>query len=380
MRDSKAYATYIGMDVHARSATAAALTVSTGEFRSTRFGEGYTAADVAEWAGAMDGPVLVAYESGCTGYWLARDLAALGVDCEVVAVSTLPRSQRDRASKCDRLDARSILREMANPMRSYSCAWVPPSEVEAARDLCRLRQQASDDVRRARQRLLSFLLRRGHAWCERTRAGGLRKPSGRALSEWLDSIDLGDPVSAAVLDSQRRRLEAAEAEARRLRGMVEDLAATDRWRPYVEALAGVKGVDVATALAAAAEIGEFSRFPSGRRVSSWLGLVPRNASSGESERHGGITRAGCSHLRRALVEGLAGISRWTEAAKEPPRGSSAPPAAASAARRATARLVGRYRSLVARGKPACSARVAVASELARWIWAIGLEVERGLAG
>ena len=83
--------------------------------------------------------------------------------------------------------------------------------------------------------------------------------------------------------------------------MVE-AASRPEWAPTVDALCLVKDVDVATAFLLAAEAGDFSRFPSAPSFAAWCGLAPSERSSGETESRGGITRAGNSHVRRALVE------------------------------------------------------------------------------
>ena len=93
------YTTYVGMDVHARSIEASAIDVETGEVFGRSFTGCPTAADVAEWLGTLPQPLYCAYESGCTGFVLARGLRELGFDCDVIAVSTLPKSAKDKKQK-----------------------------------------------------------------------------------------------------------------------------------------------------------------------------------------------------------------------------------------------------------------------------------------
>ena len=141
----------------------------------------------------------------------------------------------------------------------------------------------------------------------------------------------------------------------------------------------MKGVDVLSAFLVAAEIGDFERFESGRKVSSWLGTTPAESSSGERESHGRITKAGNSYVRRTLVEGNAGMSRRRTSRKKPDPGASVPEGVESMARKANARLKKRFEHLTAEGLHPNKARVAVASEQVRWMWAIGRAVQRGLA-
>ena len=375
------YTTYVGMDVHARSIQASAIDVETGEVSDRSFGGCPTAADVAEWLATLPQPVYCAYESGCTGFVLARGLRGLGFDCDVIAVSTLPRSAKDKKQKCDKLDARAIRREIANPDPGYSVVWVPDEKTEAERDLVRCYRVAVDAAKHAKQRLLSFLLRHGHVWDERTRTGRLKKAWTRDFGRWLDSISFSEPSAERAFAAYRRQVRDACREAEELKAEVRALAARPEHRPYVDALTCLKGVDVETAMLARVEVGDFSRFRSGRKVSCWLGTVPSDGSSGESGRHGRITKAGDKYLRRALVEGYSGAATWRSGRKAAPRGAEPSAAAQSIAARAGERLHARYSHLAAgRHKGHNKAKVAVVSELVRWIWVIGLQVQGELRG
>ena len=136
-----------------------------------------------------------------------------------------------------------------------------------------------------------------------------------------------------------------------------------------------EGVDVATAFCLAAEAGVFSRFRSAGAYASWLGLTPSEHSSGETEARGGITKAGNSASRRALVEAAWHFRTCSPKPKGAPRGSSVPAAVKRRCDEATARLCRRHEALRAAGKRPCVANVAVARELACWVWEIGCRAE-----
>ena len=95
------YSTAFGMDVHLRSTTVCALDADTGEAVTRRF-PGNPWGEIAGWMGGFPGPSLAAYESGYPGFAPQRELAGLGVECVVAAVSKIPRSAADSASKNDR--------------------------------------------------------------------------------------------------------------------------------------------------------------------------------------------------------------------------------------------------------------------------------------
>ena len=98
------YSTAFGMDVHLRSTTVCALDADTGEAVTRRF-PGNPWGEIAGWMDGFPGPSLAAYESGYLGFAPQRELSGLGVDCVVAAVSKIPRSAADSASKNDRNDA-----------------------------------------------------------------------------------------------------------------------------------------------------------------------------------------------------------------------------------------------------------------------------------
>jgi transposase len=364
------------MDVHARSVSCKALRPGTGECWSKTFsGEGYEH-ELLEWLKELPGPVRCAYESGCTGFWLSRFLGREGIACEVMAVSTLPRSPKNRRHKDDRHDAGVVLREMCNPASDVSYVWVPDPEVEGARDLARAADTARKEVKSAKQRCAMLLVKHGFAWNERTPGGKLKKTWTPAWRKWARSCDLGDPMSNMALEMGIGFVERMERSAEELAKAVAAEAERPRWKPYVDALVRLKGIDVQTAFLACAEFGDFSRFRSGRRVSRWIGCTASEDSSGESRRQGKITKEGSSHLRHALVEGISSISRQTAHKKYLRPGHAVSPQVEDIALEANARLKRKYDALKDAGKHANTAKVAVVSELARWMWAMGLQVQR----
>ena len=86
--------TSVGLDVHARSVTAAAIDGVTGEVFKARLSP--ACEEIVDWVGKLPGPCAVTYESGPTGFGLVRALRSVGVRCEVAASSRLQRLAGDR--------------------------------------------------------------------------------------------------------------------------------------------------------------------------------------------------------------------------------------------------------------------------------------------
>lgn len=373
------YSTLVGMDVHARTITCVALITETGEYKQRKFNDCPTVGDIALWLSSFPQPVYCAYESGCTAYTLCRELRELGYDCDIIAISTLPRSTKDKQQKCDKLDARAILREMCNQASEYTLVYVPDEEVEAVRDLARMHGDAVAALKRAKQQLVAFLLRHGYVWNQKTPTDKRKKTWGKDFMSWLDSIHFDDEVAQMTLTSYRDQVERCEKYEKSTRELMEQVAQKERWKPYVDALKRLKGLDTYTALLAACEFGDFNRFTSGRRVSAWLGTAPKNNSSAEKEAHGKITKAGNKHLRRALVEGNASIAQRNTSSKKLEVGQVVSPEVERIAKKANDRLLKRYHHLTKDLKKTSNkAKVAVVNEQVRWIWIIGQTVQAEL--
>lgn len=370
------YCSVFGMDVHARSITVKGRDLSTGKSWTKRFGDCPTAETLLEWmTSRFTAPYYAAYESGCTGFQLARDLRDLGVACDVIAVSSIARSDEDKKLKNDRRDAARVLSELLNPESQISAVWVPDTECEAARDLVRCTLDAVKAMKSSKQHVSSMLLRHGYVWNERTAAGNLKATWTRGYVKWAKSADMGEPAANEAL---RRCILIAEEDIGRvgeLKAELRKLAALPRWKPYVDAISLIKGVDWFGALLVAAEIGDFDRFGGGRGVSKWIGTVPKDGSSGEKSSHGRITKAGNAHVRTVLLEGMAGASLRNTGAKKAKKGQIVSPEVAAACAKASKRLKSRFDHFVKGGMPVNKAKIAVVNELIRWVWAIGKMVQ-----
>ncbi len=354
--------TYAGMDAHARAIHVAVL--APGAERPEEWqlaNEPKAVKRLAQRLRRMaPGPVVACYEAGPGGFALQRQLEAEGIECQVIAPALIPRRPGDRV-KTDRRDARKL----AELLRADLLTAVHPPTIdqEAVRDLCRAREDAVTDRTRARHRLAKLLLRRGIAYDGRNWTLRHRR--------WLLTLRFEHPAAQATFDDYLRALEGVEERLRTLEQELAACAASDDYREAVGLLRCFRGVDTVTALTVLAELGDVTRFGSARQLMSYLGLTPSEYSSGARQRRGPITKTGNSHVRRILVE-----SAWHY--RHPPRVGAAlrkrregqPGWAVVLADRAQTRLYRRHRRLAAHGKPSVVANVAVARELAGYLWAV----------
>ena len=375
------HASTIAIDQHARSVTMRGLDLTTGEERRKRLTNCPTAQAIVSWATSWaTPPIRFAYESGPCGFQLARDISELGYDCDIIAVTSIARSNEDKYNKDDNRDAGRLLSELTSIQSTCKPIWIPSEEGEADRDLVRAYCDSAQAARRSKLQLSGFLLRHGYVWNERTKNDKLKKTWTREYVRWVKAATFPERSGKITLD---RYLIFAQEDILRMREMGKlslELAESERYRPYVDALTRLKGVDDITAITFIVTMGDFTRFRNGRSVSAYFGLTPRRHDSGEKTgKNGHITKAGDTTVRHAAVEALSGIANFNRNAKVLPKGKKLPSAHIEAeARKCNIRNAERYHHFIARGKKPNIAKVAVASELVRDMWVIGRMVQEEL--
>jgi transposase len=309
------------------------------------------------------------YEAGPCGDWLYRYLTTRGHICWVVAPALIPQKAGNRV-KTDRRDAVQLARLMRSG--DLTPVYVPTVEDEAIRDLSRAREDALGDRKTAKCRLTALLLRQDIRYTGRA-------TWGPAHLRWLSEVVCPTPAQQIVFQEYVR---AVNEHTERLQHWEQALhEQVQAWRllPLLEAFQALRGVQFTVAVIVAAELGALTRVDNPRQLMSYLGLTPSEYSSGERRRQGGITKAGNTHARRALVEGAwayrypAKVSRHRQLRLE-----QVPKRLQDISWKAQVRLCKRYRQLSARGKNANQVVVAIARELSAFMWAIAQEV--GLPG
>jgi transposase len=299
------------------------------------------------------------YEAGPTGYDTFRLLDSLGVPCDVIAPSLIPKRSGVRV-KTDRADARNLAR--LHRAGELTCVRVPTPSEEALRDLVRAREDLKNDRRIARQRLRSFLLRYG----KRYPAGGGRWSF--RFEVWMRALRFEEPAAQAAFEHLLGASFMRDAQLAAVTAQIEELAVLEPLAEGVTRLRAFRGIDTLTAVTLLCETCDFRRFPSAGSYMAFTGLVPSEHSSGASRRQGSITKTGNAHVRRVLVE-AAWAYRYAPAVrgKLRERQSGQPAEVVAYSWAAQQRLHGTYRRIAAR-KGANKAVVAVARELSGFVW------------
>lgn len=360
------YPAYIGLDVHKETIAVAVAQLGREhpEFRGEIANRPKAVAKlVARLSKEFNGEALLfCYEAGPCGYVLYRQLLELGQDCQVVAPSLIPTKPGERV-KTDRLDAVKLARSLRSG--DLSAVWVPDEEQEAMRDLTRARGDMKAQECKARQQLNAYVLRHGHAWpANKTRWN-------KSHYDWLESLKFGHDWQQVVLQEY---IDATRAASRRVADLMAQMERVlPQWSlgPVVNSLVALRGIDKLAAMVLLAELGDISRFDSPTQLMAFLGLVPSEHSSGSKRRQGAITKTGNGHARRMLVESAWSYrfpARQTMHLKR--KTKNATDEAKDIAWKAQKRLCGRYKTLTQAGKNTQLVCVAIARELAGFIWDI----------
>jgi transposase len=313
---------------------------------------------------------LLVYEAGPCGYGWVRYLRQQQWRCEVIAPSRLTRSPAEQRIKTDRRDALLLARELR--AGNLISILVPDERDEAMRDLARAREDTVAARLRVRLQMKAMLLRHGRDYV-RFRSGS------QAHERHLSTIRFEHPAQEIAFNEYRLACKEAAERVERITQALRELCESWRMNPLVKALMCLKGLDFVAAVTFVAEIGDLSRFEHPRALMSYLGLVPSEYSSGASRRQGAITKCGNKHARRILVESAwtnrfkAQISRTLEVRQE-----GQPKVLRDISWKAQLRLSKRWRSLsMGRKLNQNKVCIAIARELAGFIWDIGRHVRLG---
>jgi len=288
---------WIGMDVHKDTVMAAVYAGGAREAevvqqlpydlrRLRRFFQ--------RWAG--HGEVRACYEASGAGYVLHRELTDWGIHCDVVAPSLTPIRPGDQR-KHDRRDAIQLARlYRAGELVTIR---IPTPAEERVRDVVRCRQCFQREILRSRHYVLKFLRRRGFVFREGSHWG-------RKHRRWLESLLHGEKLARedrAVFGEYLALLDYKISRRDELDEQITEIAFSPQYRAAVDRLCCFRGINTLAAITLVTEIGDWRRFERPGQLMAFLGLVPKEHSSGDRDRKGPITKAGNSRCRHVLVQG-----------------------------------------------------------------------------
>lgn len=284
----------IGCDFHPSYQQIAMLDKETGEVVEKSLAH-ENKEEVRKFYAGLPEPARVGLESSGQSQWFERLLVELKHEMWMGDAGKI-RASENRKQKTDRRDAQLLLDLLR--WKNFPKIWVPtPAERDARQlllhrhKLVRLRTQVKNQLQALA--LNQGVRRKGQLWS----VAGRAELEALSLPPWTqrrrsDLLQLLDGLQPAILE---------------LDGEVAQQAAA---RPEVRRLMTHPGVGPVTALAFVLTLGPVSRFPRGKKVASYLGLIPSEHSSGGRQRLGRISKQGNAFLRGLLVEAAQSAVRY----------------------------------------------------------------------
>lgn len=247
-----------------------------------------------------------AYEAGKFGFWIQRQLTNFGVECLVVNPADIPKSQKDSLQKTDPRDARNIsLRLQSGFLRGIH---IPDEQQEADRVLFRHRKKVLKDLNRCKNRIKGLLAFTGI---------DIPGPFDNAnwshnFINWLKALDCKQTPRRQALDYQIRQMEFMRKELLSISNEIRKMMREQRYKTNYYLLRTIPGIGPLTAASILVEIGDVKRFNTFSHLNSFIGLLPMEHSSGQSENKMSLTVRKHRQLRSDLVE-----SAWTAKRTDP---------------------------------------------------------------
>lgn len=302
MSSVPAQTVFVGLDYHMESVQVCVLAPNGKVLinRSCRNDWRALAAVVRDRLGFEVG-VQAAIESCCGAADLADELIAQANWSVDLAHPGYVARIKQSPDKTDYSDAR-LLADLER-VGYLPRVWLAPEEVRELRRLVRYRQALTKERRNLKLQIGATL-----------REARQKPPAEfnawtKAWLAWLTNIAVLSPNARFITGCRLSRLAALALEIRAVESRLAHQTAQD---PLVQKLMTLKGVGLVTAVTIRAEIGRFDRFRSGKQLTRFCGVTPRNASSGSRQADAGLIRAGNPALRAVLVEAAHRLIRYDE--------------------------------------------------------------------
>jgi len=271
-----------------------------------------------EWCVHLPAGCVVAMEASSSAHHWARKLVALGLDARIISAQLVePYRSQGASGKNDANDAAAICEAASRPTMRF----VPIKSIEQQSMLCvhRLREGLKEDRTACINRIRGLLAEFGLVFPQSPRE------LQAVLSDVLEdaSNELGSLARLTLLRAQAQWHELDE----HLAWCDERITAHGQSNAAVKAAATLLGIGPITASAVVATVGDFKQFKNGAQFGAWMGLTPRQRSSGGKNNLGGITKRGDTYLRTLLIQGAKSavmtahrrqdkISTWAAALRE----------------------------------------------------------------
>lgn len=287
---------YMGLDVHKDSIHVTVL----GEDRNASPLLQRTVPNARRHVDALvrqfpDCEIEAVYEAGPTGYSLMRWFQDNGCKVFMTPPCKILQEKGGKQIKTDSRDSLACAEQLRN--RQLTKVHDLGDRGYRRRELTRTREQLRNHRSAICSQIKSKLLLHGVAIPE-----DMSTRWTRAFVQWLQQEPSGDPHLDFCIGMLVQTYQQLSRQMKELEDKLEELAAVEDFEEDVELLTSVPGISTLTAMTLLLELGDISRFDRSDEFSSFLGLIPGEWSSGQTQRKRGLLRWGNRRARTALVQ------------------------------------------------------------------------------
>lgn len=357
---------YIGIDYHMNSLSVAVIIEGEKEFYDSVTMKNNDKSILKYFKKlAKKFEVKACYEASCNGYAFQRKMKNWGFHCDVIAPSLIPKKPGDKR-KNDYRDARNLTQLYANGQ--LTVVHPPSEEQESIRNFIRCRLNLKENEKNVKLQINSFLLSQGLRWHKSKWTIQHRT--------WLSKIELRDKYSQQILSEYLGHLEYLSSRVNYLDKTIAEIAESEVYATSVKRLRAFKGLDTLSAMILIGEITDFRRFPNPKSLMAFLGLIPSENTSGNTQKGGGITKTGNHRCRTQLIESVQhAMSKPAISYRMKRNLQQIDSASANIAIKCMHRLNKRFWALAMKGKSRNKAKTAIAREFVGFIWAMMTQPE-----
>jgi len=296
---------YVGLDVHKKQWT---VTIRTSLVEHKTFVQPPSAHTLGNYLkrNFPNADYKSAYEAGFCGFWIHYALLEEGIGNIVINGSDIPTTHKEKSNKRDKVDSRKICKSLAAGLLTGIFI---PTKVEAEeKEVIRLRRKVVNDITRCKNRITSFLDRRGIRFSDSLSTFSLW--TGKHIL-WLEGLELETHVGTSSLKIMIRELKELTKLLKELeRHIIKNVQ--EKYAEEFRLLKTVSGVGAIASVTVLAELGDTSRFPNVDHLTSFVGLIPNSHGSGEKEHFGNMTKRKNSYLQPILIQ-----SAWMALRRDP---------------------------------------------------------------
>jgi transposase len=304
LRDFSGQNIYVGMDVHDKSWK---IHIFSDEFELKSFSQEPSVDRLGNYLNKQykGANLLLAYESGFSGFWIQRAFQAKGIDCRVIHAADVPTNNKEQIRKSDAVDSKKIAKGLKN--HDLNFIHVPEIQLELDRQLVRSRLNLSKDSTRIKNRIKALLKLHGINISSTNNTKWSQK-----FICWLNAQIFASPSGNLAMQNLINELQFLTEQKNKVDISIKELSQSFYFHENVTLLLSIPSIGQLTAMILLTELGDINRFKRFDDLASYCGLTPNCHESGETKTSGGLSHRGNARVKNVLIE-----CAWVAVRKDP---------------------------------------------------------------